>query len=103
EEMHDIAVSVAHYLDLDVARRVDVALEIDGVGAEGRPRLAARRRDCGHELVGVAHEPHAASPAAERGCYQHRHPQAGGDGHELVVAHVGEIDARPHPYACRGH
>ena len=45
EQVHDLPVMVAEDLDLDVARPLDQALDVEGAVAERRHRFAARRRD----------------------------------------------------------
>src|SRR4051812_49171705 len=65
-EMDDAAVLIAENLELDVARRLDVLLEIHVGDAEGRFRLALRRLERVRQLAAVADDAHAASAAA--GC-----------------------------------
>src|SRR5436190_18128908 len=64
-ERRDVAVPVGEELDLDVARPLEIALAEDRVVAEGG-RLAPRRRERLLQLLGHAHDAHAA-PAAARG------------------------------------
>src|SRR4029077_6003061 len=71
-EMDDIAPSVAEELHLDMARPVEIALEIDGVVAERGLRLGLRERQHMAQLVGVARQLHAAPAAAGRGLQQYR-------------------------------
>ena len=63
-EMHDVAVVVAENLELDVARRFDVLLEVDVADAERGFGFALRRLDRLRELARRAHDAHAASAAA---------------------------------------
>ena len=51
-EMHAFAVAVAQHLDLDVARRAEILLEVDRVVAEGGLGLGAGQREGLGRLVG---------------------------------------------------
>ena len=70
--MHDVAVAVAEYLDLDMARALDVFLHQHPVVAEGGPGFAPGRGQRVGELLSVAHDAHALAAAAGRGFQQHR-------------------------------
>ena len=72
EEWTSVAVAVRQDLDLDVARRAQVALQEDLVRAEGARRLAPGRGHRVVQLVGGAHEAHAPAPAAGRRLDQQR-------------------------------
>ena len=49
--MDGLAAPVAEHLDFDVARRLEIFLEIDGVVAEGGLGLAAGRRTARRQLA----------------------------------------------------
>ena len=66
-EMHDGAVMIAEDLELDVARPLDVLLDVDVADAERRLRLALRRLERLAELAGLADDAHAAAAAAGDG------------------------------------
>ena len=51
-EVHDVAVRVGQHLDLDVARLLDVALDVDGGVAERGARLRARGAQRARQLAG---------------------------------------------------
>ena len=63
-EVDDVAVLVAEDLELDVARRLDVLLDVDVAHAERGLGLALRRLDRMRQLAGRAHDAHAAAAAA---------------------------------------
>src|SRR5690606_26104514 len=71
-EVNHVAVVVREDLDLDVARTLEVLLEVDGAVAEGRLRLPARERPgVAQRRLGM-HDAHAAPTAAARGLDDHR-------------------------------
>ena len=59
---HDRAVGIAEQLDLDVARGVDLALEIHGAVTEGRQCFRSAGGESGGQLVGYADPAHPAAP-----------------------------------------
>ena len=63
-EMDDVAVRVAEDLDLDVARVLDVLLDVDLVVAERRDRFLPRDDDLLAELRFVAQHAHTATASA---------------------------------------
>src|SRR5437867_10948332 len=65
-EMDDGSVMVAEDLELDVARTLDVLLDVDVADAERRLRFALRGLDRVRQLVRGAHDAHPASAAAGR-------------------------------------
>src|SRR5262249_52874043 len=66
EEVHGAALTIAHELDLDVARALDQFLEIQASIAESGQRDATRRGS-GREQLGLApYDGHALATAAER-------------------------------------
>ena len=56
-EMHDVAVRVGENLQLDVARMVEILLDIDRIVAECRARLGARDAERLLERAGVLRPP----------------------------------------------
>ena len=102
------AVGVGEQLNLDVPGPLEVALEVDAVVAEGRLRLALRRRDRLGELARRAHDAHPAPAAARRGLDdQRRLARLRDRGHagvrrdllrgELVAAGAQGLRRRPDP------
>ena len=63
---------VAQELDLDVARRPDLALEVDRAVAERRRRLGRPGRQRGRQVGGASHPAHPPSTTAGRGLDQQR-------------------------------
>ena len=88
KQMHDIAVRVAQYLHLDVARALDIALDIKPPVAEIARAFAARAHDLVVERRRLAHDPHALAAAAGRRLDQERkahRPRAFRKGPGIVV------------------
>ena len=71
-EVDAVAVRVAEDLELDVARPLEVFLDVDGAVAERGERLGARHLEAARELLGVARDAHPLSAAAGRGLDDHR-------------------------------
>ena len=107
-----VTVAVPEELHLDVARRLDVALEENGVVAEGCLGLAPGRIERRVELTCRADDPHPAPTTARGRLDQQREPQARrvsrlDDRHtgllrdpfrgELVAARPERIRRRPDP------
>src|SRR5204862_1062862 len=65
-EVDDDAVVIAENLELDMARRLDVLLDVDVGDAEGRFRFALRDLDRVRQLRRRPHHPHPASAASRR-------------------------------------
>ena len=63
-EMHDAAMVIAQHLDLDVARVLEILLDVHVRHAECRLGFALRRLDRVPELLRRAHDAHAAAAAA---------------------------------------
>ena len=76
EQMEHAAVRIAEDLQLDVARRVEVALDQQGVVAERARRLAPRRRQRLRQGARLAYQTHALAAAAGRGLDQQRQADA---------------------------
>src|ERR1700737_3031259 len=79
-QMNDPALAVPDDLDLDVARPLEVALEIDVAASEERRRLVLCDRQHASELVAIARDLHAAAAAAGRGFDQDRVADGPGSG-----------------------
>ena len=71
-EVDHVAVVIAENLELDVARRLDVLLDVDVADAERRLGLALRRLDRVRQLARRAHDAHAAAAAAGGRLDDHR-------------------------------
>ena len=86
------AEAVGHHLDLDVARALEQALDVEAAVAEGRLGLALGHLERAGQ-VGAALDPaHAAAPAAGGGLQQDR--VAGALGRLLRCAHVADRAVR---------
>ena len=62
-QMNRIALTIAKYLHLNMARRGEVFLNINCVIAKGRFRLATRRAECVFQVLGALRHFHAATAA----------------------------------------
>ena len=71
-EMNTVAVFVGQHLNLDVARALDVTLDVNIAVLEGRRRFGRRRLERWPKLVFRAHDAHAAPAAAGRRFDDHR-------------------------------
>ena len=78
-EVEHRAVAVGQHLDLDVARRLDVALEEHPVVAERRARLALRPHEAFAQVALVERDAHALAAAAGRRLDHHGIADLGGD------------------------
>src|SRR5207253_9188635 len=79
-QMNNPALAVAEDLDLDVARSLEVAFEIDVAAPEKRRRLVLRDRQHAGELALIARHLHAAAAATGRGFDQDRIADGAGRG-----------------------
>ena len=75
-EVDDGAVMIAEHLELDVARPLDVLLDVDVADAERRFGLALRRLERLAQLVWRADHAHAAAAAAGHRLDDHRDSRA---------------------------
>ncbi len=102
------AVGIGEQLDLDVARALEVALQVDAVVAETRLRLSSCRLERGRELLGGADDAHPSSAAAGRrlddqrrrlGLGDRRDACLGGDALrlQLVATAAKRVGWRPDP------
>ena len=87
-EMHDVAVGVGKDLELDVARVLQVLLEVDGIVAERRAGLGAGERYRVDERRFGTHDTHPAPAAAAGRLHDHRIADVAGGAQRLprVVA-----------------
>ena len=92
--MDGVALAVAEHLDLDVARLLQVFLDVDGVVAEGRLGFGARGGERGGELVLVLRDLHAAAAAAGGRLDQHRIADLAGERERLGVGVDAALGAR---------
>ncbi len=65
EERNHVAVLIGQHLELDVARVLNELLHVEFAVSEGVSRLGKRRMEQVGQILGVAHNPHAA-PAPAR-------------------------------------
>ena len=87
-----LPIVVAHDLDLDVARLLEVLLDVHRAVAEGRQRFVLGQPEELGELLGVVRDPHALPAAA-----------GGGLDDDRKADLVGERPApRPRPRSCPG-
>jgi len=102
-EREALPVVVGQHLDLDVARALDELLEVDGVVAEARGGLGARRAVGLGQLLGAAHQAHSLAAAARRRLEHHRVADLLGGAARRV--HVGQRIMAPghHGYAGLEH
>ncbi|OGX89961.1 hypothetical protein BEN49_08000 [Hymenobacter coccineus] len=87
EEVHNVAVLVAEYLDFDVARRADVLLDEHRPVAERRRGLRHRQLHLLHKFGRVVHHAHALAAATSRSLDEDREADLFGNG--LGGGHVG--------------
>src|SRR6266568_9628634 len=71
-EMNGASLAVAEHLDLDMARPLQILLEVDRVIAERGLGLGAGGGERVREVVGAVGDLHAAAAAAGGGLDQHR-------------------------------
>ena len=101
--MHHVAVRVGHDLQLDMARAVQVFLDIHRVVAEAGPGLGAGDAPGFLDLVRALGHLHAAAAAAGGSLDQHRIADPCGDRARLVQVRHHTVRARHQRYAERGH
>ena len=100
-DVHAVAVAVHDDLDLHVARLLQPLLEVQGVVAEGRPRLRTADGEGLLQLARGADHAHAAAAAARGGLDQHGVADALGlrQGVGVVAQHLGRAGHRGQPVA----
>jgi hypothetical protein len=94
---HDLAEAVSQQLDLDVARRIDQALEVDGAIAEGRCGFGRGRAERHRQVGWSVDAPHAAAASPGRRLDEQRKADSLGLVEDPVQS-VGsvEIERLPH-------
>ena len=95
-QVHDGAVMIAEDLELDVARRLEVALDVDVAVAEGRLGLALGGAQRVRELAGRLDDAHAAAAAAGDGLDDHRVADVLGQLQRPVLVLDRAVAARQH-------
>jgi hypothetical protein len=98
-EVNDVAVMIAEDLDLDVARVLDVLLEIDVADAERGFRLALRGLERLAQLRRLADDAHAAAAAAGDGLDDDRVAELLGDLQALLFTFDRAVAAGQHGHA----
>src|SRR5687768_17012516 len=101
--MNDGAVMVAEHLELDVARVLDVLLDVDVADAERRFRFALGGLECLGQLLDVADDAHAAPAAARDGLDDDRQAEVPRDLERLLFAVDRTVAAREDRYAGLAH
>ena len=81
-----VAVLVGEHLDLDMARRLDVALDEDAIVAEGGARLGAGEAPALGDFRLAAGDAHTLTAAAGRGLDHRRQADLAGDGDRFFLA-----------------
>ena len=98
-EVDDVAVMIAEHLELDVARVLDVLLDVDVADAERRFGLALRGLERLRQLAWRADDAHAAAAAAGDRLDDHRVAELLGDLLRLVLAVDRAVAARQDRHA----
>ena len=93
-EVDGVALAVAEDLDLDVARRGQILLDVDGIVAEGGLGFGARGGESEPQIGGRVGDLHAAAAAAGGRLDQHGETHGLGDLHRLGLAGDGAVGAR---------
>jgi len=105
EKMHHVALGIAEYLHLDVARPLQVFLDQHAIVAEAARRLALARSQGVREFGCAAYDAHALAAAARAGLDQHRPADAlrlaGKKRRFLVVAVVAGDERHAGPFHQR--
>src|SRR5215218_5243916 len=102
-EEEDVPVRVCEHLRLDVARIVEVALDVDGVVGEIRLALPAGRLERALRLVGVANDLEALAAAAGRSLDRERPPELLAQARQLLGRFERLGRARHDRYAGLAH
>ena len=98
-EVHDVAVMVADDLELDVARVLEVFLDVDVAVAERGLGLSLRGPERVGQLAGIPHDAHASPAAAGDRLDDDRVSDVLGDLERLLLAVDGAVAARQHRHA----
>ena len=83
-QMHHVLVRVGKHLDLDVARLLEIALEVDRRICKGRLRFAARHVDGVEQRRLRVHDAHAAPATAAGGLDDHGIADLARDAHDFL-------------------
>jgi hypothetical protein len=102
-QMDDVAVVIADDLELDVARVLQVLLDIHIAVAECGFRLALRGLERIGHLARVANHPHASSAAAGDRLHDHRIADVLGDFERLLFAGDRAVTSREHRHTGLAH
>ena len=102
-ERDDPPVPVAQDLDLDVARSLDEALDVDGRVVEAGAGFGGGATERGLEFLLFAHQAHALAAAAGRGLEHHRIADLPGSGAGRPGVGQGLGTARHDRYSGRRH
>ena len=97
-EVDHASEAIAHHLDLDVARMLEILLDVHRAIAERGERLVLGQAEELGELLGIVRDPHPLAAAARRRLDDHRKPDALGELERLV----GILD-RPRRAGHRRH
>ena len=98
-QVQDSAVGVGEHLHLDVARRIDEALDEESVIAEGRERLAPCTSDRCRDVIALADHAHALAAAAGRGLEQSGSADLLDRGDDRLIVHPRVMASGHHRHA----
>ncbi len=98
-QVNDVPVVVAEDLELDVARILEVLLDVDVTDTERRFSLALGGLEGLAQLAHVPDDAHAAAPTAGDRLDDHREPELSRDLHGLLFAVHRAIAARQDGHA----
>ena len=103
--MHHVAVAVGHDLQFDMARLVEIFLDIDSIVAEGRPGFRPGEAPGFFQPFGAGGDLHAASTTAGGGFDQHGVANAVGDlgGFVQIFHRANRAGHQRHAQGCHGH
>jgi hypothetical protein len=102
-EVDDGAVVIAQHLELDVARVLDVLLDVDVADTEGRLRLALGRLERLRQLARGPDDAHAAAASARHGLDDDRVAEILGDPDGLLLGIHRAVTARQDRHASLLH
>src|SRR5437867_52862 len=95
--------AVAEHLDLDVARAIEVALDVDVAPAERGLGTPGRRRERRRQVLGLVHPRHADAATAGHCLEDHGIPDLASDALGLTGVRHRLVAARHHHDAGGGH
>src|SRR5206468_5501057 len=102
-EEEDVAVRVGEHLRLDVARVLEVALDVDRVVGEIRLAFSPRRLECTLRLVRVAYDLETLAASAGGGLDRERPAELFPQAHQLTGGLERLRRARHDRHACVAH